>query len=444
MQNRCKFFRKLVASLLALFVSMPLQGYAQTSNTDLCAPSGYVLGFFNGVWNTRLQAEAGREVLARTVGPKYKNEAIEPELFYNTSGTEPSRKWVSGWEDIAEVFDQRSAEMDGILGTRWELFWEVLGGDQSLWDTLSGTISSVEALKAALIQVMQARAVATLSGLASSPPTAGDYAIHETRIKALATERKKLLFVAHSQGNFFVNNAYQVALGQVKSNNVKVVHIAPASGTLNGPHTLAAIDLVINGLRLTPGSTIPGINSFIPPALIKDWSGHKLVETYLDRSRTAHGMVREQMLAALDGLETPATTGSSGFFTVTLTWDGPGDVDLHSFEPNGSHVFYSARAGTAGFLDVDNVVANGPEHYYASCDASKLLTGKYRFGINNYARAAGRTATVQIASAANGELLTKVLGVGPVLGSGGNSSPIPVFEVVISKDLAGKYSIAAN
>lgn len=444
MQSKQDIYQRLAVAALALTLAIPFPARAQASATDLCAPSGYVLGFFNGVWNTHAQAVAGREMLARVVGPKYKNETIEPELFYNTSGTEPSRRWVTGWEDIAEVFNQRSNELDGILGSRWELFWETLGGDQSLWDTLSSSISNGSALRTALINAIQGKAAAILTGLATAPPTAGDYITHETRIKALATERKKLLFVAHSQGNLFVNHAYQVALTQVTAANAKVVHIAPASPTLNGTHTLVDIDVVINGLRSAPGSVVPPVTTNIPLALGKDWSGHKLVETYLDSSRAAYGAVRDQMIAALDGLETPTSGGNSGFFTVTLTWDGPGDVDLHTFEPNGMHVFYSAKAGTAGYLDVDNTVANGPEHYYASCDASKLLPGTYRIGINNYARAAGRSATVQIASAATGELLTKTLDVGPVRGAGGNGSPIPVFDVLVTKNQAGKYSVSAN
>jgi hypothetical protein len=39
------------------------------------------------------------------------------------------------------------------------------------------------------------------------------------------------------------------------------------------------------------------------------------------------------------------------------------------------------------YLDVDNVTANGPEHYFASYDSTILAPGEYCIGINNHARA---------------------------------------------------------
>lgn len=46
-----------------------------------------------------------------------------------------------------------------------------------------------------------------------------------------------------------------------------------------------------------------------------------------------------------------------------LTWDGPGDIDLHLRLPNGEHCFYSNKKTQAGAaLDIDNTVADGPEH----------------------------------------------------------------------------------
>ena len=127
-----------------------------------------------------------------------------------------------------------------------------------------------------------------------------------------------------------------------------------------------------------------------------------------------------------------------------MTWNGPGDVDLHTFEPTGAHVYYGARLGISGELDTDNTVALGPEHYYASCDSNVLATGTYQVGINNYYGATGRLATVQVATAKTGEIFTKTLGVGAQLGSAGNQSPIPVVSVTVSQDANGKYTATAQ
>lgn len=243
-----------------------------------------------------------------------------------------------------------------------------------------------------------------------------------------------------------MNRAYEAALtvttadgSTVSGANVKAVHVAPASPTLKGPHLLANIDMVINGLRVTPGS-VPPVNLSIAPSLA-DVSGHMLVETYLDGARAGREKVKEMTMSALDMVVAPKTNGATGFFTVTLAWDGSGDVDLHTFEPAGAHVYYANRQGDTGALDTDNVTANGPEHYTASCDPNVMKPGIYRVGINNFSRATGRTATVQVSSALEGEIFTRSLGVGTELGASGNDSPIPVVSIEVVADPAGKLGV---
>lgn len=84
----------------------------------------------------------------------------------------------------------------------------------------------------------------------------------KTKIDSWVLEGKKLLFVAHSQGNLFVNTAYTYTTSKVSSDSVKVIHIAPASPIINGPHVLANQDLVINGLRAF--GTVPPVTHSIP------------------------------------------------------------------------------------------------------------------------------------------------------------------------------------
>lgn len=97
-------------------------------------------------------------------------------------------------------------------------------------------------------------------------------------------ERKKLIFIAHSQGNLWVNKAYDYVTSQpgYDGNNIHVLHIAPASTKLspNSDYILSASDLVIHLLRLS------GLGSVLPPNLLigpslSDASGHGLSEIYL-------------------------------------------------------------------------------------------------------------------------------------------------------------------
>lgn len=427
-------------ALVALNVS------AQTAGqSSICTASGYVLAFFNGVWNTPDAAMEGLENLSTLVGDEYKGEKISPELFYNTSGTLASRPDISALEDVAEVFAQRATELDGTFASRWEYFGElVAGGPTPLWDRLIRAVPAAAAVESSLVDAIRARAVAVLLNLRSHPPTVSDNVRHSTRLQAMVTEKKKVLMVAHSQGNLFANSAFTKVSQVVGATGaVKLVHIAPASTELHGDYTLADIDLVINvALRAVAPGSVPASNISMPVSS-SDRSGHELVPTYLNETREARVNIKTKMTTALDALVVPATNGVTGFFTVTLTWDGSGDVDLHAFEPSGSHVFYGSTRGQVGFLDTDNTGANGPEHYFASCDPAVLQPGTYRFGINNFGAPSERTATMQVASIAGGELLTRSLNVGSAKGGSGNNGPIPVFTVTVVKSGTSTFSVTA-
>lgn len=441
-----KFFTRGVVAVLLTSLTLTPVAMAQQAEPTLCTPSGFSLGFFNGVWNTPIEADSGAASLGVLVGTKHlaadtgQQEDIKTTTFYNTTGASAA---ATKMQDVAEVFQQRSRDINLDLSNRWELFWDIVHNDRSsAWDIMR-EVPGALTMANDLFEAVRAKEAAALASLASSPPTASDMAKHVTKIKGLITERKKLVWVAHSQGNLFMNRAYEAALtvattdgSTVTGANVKAVHIAPASTTLKGQHTLADIDLVINALRITPGA-VPPVNLLILPSLA-DVSGHMLVETYLDGTRGGRETVKGLIMPALDSVVAPKTNGATGFFTVTMTWDGGGDVDLHTFEPTGAHVYYSNKRGAIGNLDTDNTSAVGPEHYTASCSPDVVKAGTYRVGINNYARATGRTATVQVSTANEGEIFTTSLGVGTEKGSGGNSSPIQVVNIQVAQDATGK------
>ena len=69
-----------------------------------------------------------------------------------------------------------------------------------------------------------------------------------------------------------------------------------------------------------------------------------------------------------------------------LTWDGPGDVDLHLYLPNGEHCFYKRKETQSGArLDIDNKVRDGPEHILLE----NAIPGEYRLTVLYY-RSASR------------------------------------------------------
>lgn len=436
---------KAIGKLISLVLALALLGSGSqvaraeaAPESNVCGAAGVAFVFFNGVQTTAEEADVALEEFRRLYGDtSAKGDAIRYEVLYN---------YTDGFEDFVETFEQRLNEQGGLLEGRFELFFEALKGDGPWWSRIINTVASAADILKGFVDWYQASTIATLTNLFGNPPTAVNYVEHRARIDNWVLEGQKLLFVAHSQGNLFANAAYDYALTKVSADSARLVHIAPASPALNGSHTLADLDLVINGLRAF--GSVASITDNIPGYLLrpagvngqKDALGHGLLEIYINQGLAISARVTSHINAALDALVAPPAQTVAGFFNVTLTWDGSGDVDLHTFEPTGSHVYYAAMAGNSGYLDVDNTVANGPEHYYASCDGAKLATGTYRVAIANYSQADNRTATVQVASWNDGVLGTKSVTLG---GATGDDPVYSLFDVVVTKnEQTGRYAVS--
>jgi len=397
------------------------------------------MAFFNGVLTTEQQANAVLQQLRRLHGEtRSDGDTIRYELFYN---------FTNGFEDFVETFDQRLKEQNGLLAQRFELFLESLRGGGTWWSQITGRISATAQLLKSISDAMQADTIHNLTQLFGNPPTSLNYQEHRSRIDNFIVEGKKLLFVAHSQGNLFVNPAFDYASAKLPAASIRVVHIAPASPTLRGQHVLADLDLVINGLRLV--GTVPAVTHTIPGYLLRppgangqtDILGHGMFEIYINQNLSISQAVKGLINSGLEELVAPPAQASAGFFTATLTWNGTGDVDTHVNEPDGTHVWYGSKVGHSGYLDVDNTVANGPEHYYASCDANVLQTGDYTIAVANFNQADGRTATVQIASYLDGVLGTRSVTLG---GATGNTPSATLFTVHVSKADHNRFNVSLN
>ena len=400
--------RRLIAFILSATLAAPV--WPQAAEASACQGMGFAVGFFNGVWNTQQDAAAGADKLRQLIGTRHrasdsgKDEPVQVEVMYNTTGAQIGSIFL---QDVAEVFAQRSTDINIDLSQRWELFWDVVSGDRSgAWDVLQ-QVAGMPALTASLFDAVRAKTISNLALMSSSPPTEADTARHRTRIKALVSERQKLVFVAHSQGNLFLNRAYEAALsvptpdgGKITGDNIKAVHIAPASTTLKGPYTVANIDLVISALRLTPGS-VPGINLELAPSS-RDFSGHGLENTYLDASRPGKARIASQLLSVFDTVVTPKTKANAAFFTASLMYSGLGSIDLYVLEPNGRQVVVEKdQDGPEG-------VKFGPiesDYYRASCDPNQLQRGTYRLAFDNVLWTATTEIFLQISSALGGDLL---------------------------------------
>lgn len=72
----------------------------------------------------------------------------------------------------------------------------------------------------------------------------------------------------------------------------------------------------------------------------------------------------------------------TGDLRFTLTWDRPGDMDLHVVTPRGNTINYRMRNGDSGTLDRDDRTGTGPENIYW---ASSPPPGTYLVCVDPYA-----------------------------------------------------------
>ncbi len=276
-----------------------------------CTPPPTVtIGFFNGVANTDDAAFKSLRRLIAEYGQQYKDTPLKYELFYNQTACKDGWQGkVSCLEDVAEVFAQRTREYEGIFANRWETFWDLLAArhqsDTSLPGRLLGLLGGGNPFAqwldtaADAIRNLLASTFLKLLTLFSENTNYDNRVQHLSKLTQLTDGGSRLIMVAHSQGNLFVNSAFDGLKALRPQAQAQVVHVAPASPSLRGEYVLADIDLVINALRVTGVNSVPSINVNLPLSQ-SDPSGHGFEPTYLDKSRAAYARTTSRIKASLD------------------------------------------------------------------------------------------------------------------------------------------------
>ena len=272
-------------------------------------PKPTLIGYFNGVANTQSDADDSLRELKKLEADFPSNRGpYKYDTFLNNTACTADNK-VACIADIAEVFAQRSTELDGVLSKRWEIFWELLKGNHTSADALTKALqnklvdrnNSFANLIIGLFDAFVGKIAAIFTNVASlftGPSTQADVAGHLAKLQKHADNGSGMVLVAHSQGNLFVNEAYKRLKESHPNSKVEVVHVAPASPTLSGGHSLVDIDLVINALRITGINSVPDITKYIPPS-DDDKTGHSFVATYMDQARAAYTEIKAMVIASV-------------------------------------------------------------------------------------------------------------------------------------------------
>ncbi|MFZ5797205.1 MAG: hypothetical protein ACOY3O_02135 [Thermodesulfobacteriota bacterium] len=129
---------------------------------------------------------------------------------------------------------------------------------------------------------------------------------------------KRVVIVAHSQGNFYANNAYRRILNDYPQyqRNIGIVGVATPASMVHGwnnsnasiPYglfyTTNASDLVINLVRAFYPATLPP-NPAAGYATALFSANHGFVDTYLDQYGPFRNRIRDQILRTISLVETP-------------------------------------------------------------------------------------------------------------------------------------------
>ena len=278
-------------------------------------------------------------------------------------------------------------------------------------------------------EIVKAKAKA----LESIPAVQSD---HVTFYSADLLAGKRVFVVAHSQGNLFANSSLaataRIRPGQASSLAMIGVATPAARQFRDSFYRTAHDDRVIDSLRITENVLPSNIDNDLDDDR-RSFSNHSFVSDYMADGLPSREGIDLELKRLAATVPFPTREAGEGAIRATLTWDAQPDVDLHAFEPSGSHVYYASRRGSSGFLDVDDVTSFGPENYFVACESIEL--GTYRIGVNYFRGSAPSTATVSLFLGDGRIPSPKTLTLPIARGTGGNNSPQILFTIQVTENV---------
>ena len=358
---------------ICIFISCLLGAMllAETCAASICDTKETAVFFGNGIKTTEDDAYDSRNILKQHLKialPTDEYELLDFKLSYNGTHGLP-----------LDLLESTVQILTGNTSRFWRFFW----GLEIVPDWFADKFIL-------LASALDRSALVTTDSLKG----------HVTTYKTKIAEGKKVLLVAHSQGNLFGNQAYSL-LNSREQQSFGMVSVANVDNSVLGadsPYTTLHTDKVILALIAAQAAlpTKPMTpNTENPENEAADSLGHCFIESYMADGSNSAVKITGDVIAELDTLATPPQIVDSGVITVSLTWGSEPDVDLHVYEPSGMQVSWKNFQGYSGVLDRDDRSGHGPEHYNVpSCDT--LEQGIYHVALDYFKGDGPEVATVQI------------------------------------------------
>jgi len=402
---------KYAKYIIMLVAVLSLIGPNDVAFASYCEKKTHVF-FGNGMFNTENTATKSQKKL---------------EAAMKSSGDLPDENWIF---DVSYNHDEK-------LFSIFQVFRQRQGESAStFWRWIRGLSLAPDWFREKVLEL-------STQGDLEKTIRDADLRRHVQRYKTVLMEGGRVLVVGHSQGCLYANSAYAALASDsddLPMGSFGIVAVGTPSSRVagGGPHITLTNDLVINTVRWFYWGTLDG--NVTNSSDSSDWKNHSFVDAYLDGDRSGP-MIVNRALAKANGLDWPTPELGMGPITVTLTWGAEPDVDLHVFEPDGSHVYYAAPWGTSGYLDYDDVTSWGPEHYYV-VDCESLTAGTYRVGVNYYRGSAPETAHVQIQA---GDVIKDYsVRLSSANGYAGNDNPESVAAIEVVGDPETGYTFTVE
>lgn len=292
---------------LFLFFLSQFLGFAFVSREALCQTCTQITTIFyvNGVWQQKIDAEKAlyfqleHRIENRIAGTSVSG-CVNYEVAYNQTDTKAA--------DLIQALSQIYLD-NSFLPQFWR--W---------WASLDPAPDEFQALAKAQAASLD------LAAYVLAPELQQHVALYSAAIGS--QHENKVVLVAHSQGNLYANEAYNILVyGQnpVPPSSISIVSVAtPASAVAgNGPYTTLSEDLIASvGFRIVNSSVKPPNTANPDPSCTPYWSCHDFVASYLWGSISGPQILNDILANIPIPLPSGATIAGRSPGTVSVSMSG--------------------------------------------------------------------------------------------------------------------------
>ena len=346
---------------------------AETCSASICDTKETTIFFGNGLKTLEKKTYDSINIVRQrliSVLPPEEFEVLEFDISYNGTHTL-----------TLDLLESTIQILTGNTSRFWRLFFEL----EIMPDWFADKFNL-------LATVLDKSALVTTDSLRN----------HVNTYQTAIAEGKKIVLVAHSQGNLFGNQAYSL-LNSREKQSFGMVSVANVDNNVLGNNTDEApystlindkvIIAIIAAQIVLPSKPMAPNTENLSES--EDSLGHSFIDSYMAKGSASEISITGDIVSVLGNLATPSKIVEPGVITVSLTWGSEPDVDLHVYEPNGTKVSWFNLQGISGTLDRDDRSGWGPEHYHVpGCDT--LEEGIYHIALDYFNGDDPETATIQV------------------------------------------------